>query len=373
MGSRQYPQQGYLDHISAQYYSLGTNATTYRDMTTFELTTVNSHSVATLLPIYLDHIFHPLLSEDCYRTEIHHISGDTGEDAGVVYSEIQSSENQAEDILLYSIMRDLWSTQSPYYYESGGRLDSIRNDLTLDKIKIFHQKFYCPKNVAIILCGACLNIDDILKQLNRFEQEHFLEPIHPYSLSNMHQRKKTKYSNDNRHPRISVKRASIDAISSSTDTLTNSTIPSIDTKKLSVQINACDPANESSCCDSEFMVSHGDSSAASSPTSTMLVHELDPTINIRSMNEYKEVFYPIDDSEDNLGQVAFAYRLESIYNMDMYTALDVLLTTLFDDDISIFYKEFIEMPNTLCSSIDHDWFNYPERVLTITFEGQLSY
>jgi hypothetical protein len=49
--------------------------------------------------------------------------------------------------------------------------------------------------------------------------------------------------------------------------------------------------------------------------------------------------------------------------------MDVLLTTLFDEDISIFYKEFLEIPNTLCSSIDHDWLNYPERVLTITFEG----
>ncbi|CAF1673332.1 unnamed protein product, partial [Didymodactylos carnosus] len=68
-------------------------------------------------------------------------------------------------------------------------------------------------------------------------------------------------------------------------------------------------------------------------------------------------------------QVAFGYRLASIYDMDTYTALDVLLTTLFDDDISIFHKQFIEMPNTLCSSIHHDWHNYIERVLIVTFEG----
>ena len=369
MGSRKYPQQGYLDHIAAQYYSLGTNATTYRDMTTYELTTVNSRSISTLLPIYLDHVFNPLLTKDCYLTEVHHVAGETGEDAGVVYSEMQSSENQAEEILLFSIMRDLWSEKSPYYYESGGRLEAIRNELTLDKIKIFHQKFYTPKNVAIVLCGGGVNIDEILSLLNRFEQENFLGSVeltqHP-SLE--HQRKKTKLNNEEKFPLIHIRRASFDAASSSTDTLTNSNPTGVDSTKLSVHLNSHD-GNESSFFDSELMVSQGDSSAPSSPSTSFPVIELDSGSSVRQMNEYKEVCYPVEDSDENLGQVAFGYRLESIYNMEMYTALDVLLTTLFDEDISIFYKEFVEIPNTLCSSIDHEWFNYPERVLTVTFEG----
>ena len=369
MGSRKYPQQGYLDHIAAQYYSLGTNATTYRDMTTYELTTVNSQSVSTLLPIYLDHVFNPLLTKDCYLTEVHHIAGDTGEDAGVVYSEMQSSENQAEEILLFSIMRDLWPEKSPYYYESGGRLEAIRNELTLDKIKIFHQKFYTPKNVAIVLCGGGVNIDEVLSQLNLFEQENFLEPSRPiHDPSLEHQRKKTKLNNEERFPLIHIRRASFDTTSSTTDTLTNSNPTGVDTTKLSVHLNIPD-TNESSFFDSELMVSHGDSSSPSSPSTSFPVIELDQSSAFRQMNEYKEVCYPVEDSDENLGQVAFGYRLESIYNMEVYTALDVLLTTLFDEDISIFYKEFVEIPNTLCSTIDHDWFNYPERVLTVTFEG----
>ncbi|UJR26968.1 hypothetical protein I4U23_008275 [Adineta vaga] len=378
MGSRQYPQQGYLDYISAQYYSLGTNATTYRDMTTYELTTVNHQSLSTLLPIYLDHIFNPLLTNDCYLTEVHHISGETGDDAGVVYSEIQSSENQPDEILLYSVLRDLWSDKSPYYYESGGRLESIRNELTLDKIKLFHQKFYTPNNVAIVLCGGGININEILTILNKFEEENFcqLENHHrmsfDYSL-NENLRKKIKFDND-KFPFIKIKRASFDenSISSEKNPDTNPSI-SIDTTKLSVQLttttgNATD-GNDSSFCDSELMVSHEDLSVPSSPTTLWSTIEIDNSINQRHMNEYKEIFYPVEDNDENLGQVAFGYRLESIYEMEMYTALDVLLTTLFDEDISIFYKEFMEIPNTLCSSIDHDWFNYPERVLTVVFEG----
>lgn len=367
LGSHNYPQQGHLDYISAQHYSLGTNATTYRDMTTYELTTVNRQSLTTLLPIYLDHIFNPLLTNDCYLTEIHHIDGETGHDAGVVYSEIQASENQPDEILLFSILRDLWSDKSAYYYESGGRLESIRNELTLDKIKIFHQKFYKPNNVAIILCGGGINLDEIIKILNKFEQENFFQyENYPkissnYSL-NENQRKKTKLNNENKYPCIQIKRASFDE-----NSLTSNTM-SIDTTKLSVQSTTND-GNESSFCDSELMVSHEDSSVPSSPSSLIPTVETDHSIYQRQMNEYKEVCYPVEDNEEHLGQVAFGYRLESIYEMEIYTALDVLLTTLFDEDISIFYKEFIEMPNTFCSSIDHDWFNYPERILTITFEG----
>ena len=373
MGSRNYPEQGYLDYISAQHYSLGTNATTYRDMTTYDLTTVNQPSLSTLLPVYLDHIFNPLLTNDCYLTEVHHISGETGDDAGVVYSEMQSSENQPDEILLFSVLRDLWSDKYPYHYESGGRLESIRDELTLDKIKLFHQRFYIPNNVAIILCGGGIKIDEIIKLLNKFEQENFIQYenrqkiLHNHSL-NENERKKTKFSNE-KFPFIEIKRPSFDEPFLPIDTLTQTNSLSVDTSKLGVQSTTND-GNDSSFCDSELMVSHEDLSAPSSPSSLMPPIETDNSIYQRNMNEYKEICYPVDDSEENLGQVAFGYRLESVYDMENYTAIDVLLTTLFDDDISIFYKEFIEMPNLLCSSIHHEWCNYPERTLGIVFEGK---
>ena len=372
LGSRKYPQQGYLDYISAQHYSLGTNATTYRDMTTYELTTVNAQSLATLLPVYLDHIFHPLLTHDCYLTEIHHISGESGADAGVVYSEIQSSENQPDEILLFSILRNLWPEKSPYYYESGGRLESIRNELNLDKIKVFHQKFYKPKHVAIVLSGGGMHVNQILEILNRFEEEYFSrEEILPkisFNEERQQQRKKTKFLSEE-SPFIQIKQASSDEDSALAEgDKPKNHLPSVDTTKLNVKLTTTD-GNDSSFCDSEFMVSHEDLSISVSPTSLLPAIEVDNSMFQRHMNEYKEICYPVEDNEENLGQVAFGYRLESIYEMEIYTALDVLLTTLFDEDISIFYKEFIEIPNTLCSSIDHDWYNYPERVLTITFEG----
>ncbi len=41
-----------------------------------------------ILPVYMDHILYPLLRDEDFMTEVHHISN-KGEDAGVVYSEMQ--------------------------------------------------------------------------------------------------------------------------------------------------------------------------------------------------------------------------------------------------------------------------------------------
>jgi Zn-dependent M16 (insulinase) family peptidase len=51
-----------------------------------------------MLPIYVDHILHPTMTDDGFVTEVHHINGE-GEDAGVVYSEMQGRENQSWDLM----------------------------------------------------------------------------------------------------------------------------------------------------------------------------------------------------------------------------------------------------------------------------------
>ena len=65
-----------------------TNAWTDTDHTCYTVYTAGSNGFLNLLPVYLDHIFHPLLREEDFMTEVHHINGE-GNDAGVVYSEMQ--------------------------------------------------------------------------------------------------------------------------------------------------------------------------------------------------------------------------------------------------------------------------------------------
>lgn len=60
------------------------------------MTTVGSSGFLSMLPVYLEHILFPALTESGYTTEVHHVDGQ-GEDAGVVYCEMQGRENGAED------------------------------------------------------------------------------------------------------------------------------------------------------------------------------------------------------------------------------------------------------------------------------------
>ena len=54
----------------------------------FVLLCAGSAGFVNILPVYLDHILYPLFRDEDFLAEIHHVSGE-GEDAGVVYSEMQ--------------------------------------------------------------------------------------------------------------------------------------------------------------------------------------------------------------------------------------------------------------------------------------------
>jgi Zn-dependent M16 (insulinase) family peptidase len=77
-----------LDSLANRAIAQGTNAWTDVDHTCYTITTAGSKGFLNLLPIYVDHILYPTLTDTGYHTEVHHING-KGEDAGVVYSEMQ--------------------------------------------------------------------------------------------------------------------------------------------------------------------------------------------------------------------------------------------------------------------------------------------
>ena len=80
--------QNILDLLANRCLASRTNAWTSTDHTCYTVNTAGSSGFKQVLPVYLDHILHPLLREEDYITEVHHIS-ENGEDAGVVYSEMQ--------------------------------------------------------------------------------------------------------------------------------------------------------------------------------------------------------------------------------------------------------------------------------------------
>lgn len=86
--SEDYPYKEVLDLLANRCLADRTNAWTDTDHTCYTVYTAGSGGFLNILPIYMDHILHPLLRKEDFMTEVHHINGD-GDDAGVVYSEMQ--------------------------------------------------------------------------------------------------------------------------------------------------------------------------------------------------------------------------------------------------------------------------------------------
>lgn len=87
MGSEKYPYKGIIDHLANRGFSNGTNAWTDNDHTgkqrrpsvpSFLIYTHTAYTASTageqgflqLLPIYLDHILYPTMSNAAFVTEV---------------------------------------------------------------------------------------------------------------------------------------------------------------------------------------------------------------------------------------------------------------------------------------------------------------
>ncbi|KAI8327052.1 Metalloenzyme, LuxS/M16 peptidase-like protein [Choanephora cucurbitarum] len=167
LGSEQYPYKGVLDLLANRAIAQGTNAWTDVDHTCYTITTAGSEGFLKLLPIYVDHILYPTLTETGYHTEVHHING-KGEDAGVVYSEMQGCQNLGDDRLHLRMKRMLHPESCGYRYETGGLMERLR-ELSVEKIRNYHKSYYRPDNLCLIVTGQ-VNKESLLKALEPVEE-----------------------------------------------------------------------------------------------------------------------------------------------------------------------------------------------------------
>lgn len=166
LGSEKYPYKGVLDTLANRAFAQGTNAWTAQDHTAYTLTTAGSDGFLRMLPVYLDHVFHPTLTKEGFVTEVYHVNG-KGEDAGVVFSEMQGRENSSGDLMQLEYQRKLYEASSGYRSETGGLMSALRV-LTIDDIRQYHHKYYMPYNTAIVVCGP-LDRTELLDSLQPTE------------------------------------------------------------------------------------------------------------------------------------------------------------------------------------------------------------
>ncbi|KNE68583.1 hypothetical protein AMAG_19753 [Allomyces macrogynus ATCC 38327] len=151
-GSKAIPHRGFLDTAAMRALSTGTNAWTDSDCTCYNIVTAGSAGLATMLPIFLDHIFVPALRPDQFTTEVYHIDGN-GNEQGVVFCEMMAREHTEVDLVDLHVRRAIYGPESTYAYECGGHTPQIRN-LTNTAVRAYHGTHYQVHNATVVVVGG---------------------------------------------------------------------------------------------------------------------------------------------------------------------------------------------------------------------------
>ncbi|XP_046735682.1 uncharacterized protein C05D11.1-like [Diprion similis] len=169
LGSEKYPYKGVLDLLANRCLASGTNAWTDTDHTCYTMTTAGSEGFLSLMPIFLEHILYPTLTDSGFITEVHHVTGE-GEDAGVVYCEMQGGENSGESLVHNALTRAIYPGRCGYKSETGGMMKNLRESTNNDKVRKYHKEFYRPENLTVIITGQVKHAD-VFKAVQPLEQK----------------------------------------------------------------------------------------------------------------------------------------------------------------------------------------------------------
>jgi len=179
MGSKSYHYKGVLDKLANRAYS-NTNAWTATDHTAYTLDTAGWEGFAQILPVYLEHVMLPTLTDEGCYTEVHHVDGE-GHDVGVVYSEMQGVQNNGGELMDLAARRLLYPEGVGFRYETGGMMEHLRV-LTAERIREFHKEMYQPKNLCLVIVGE-VDHENMLDILDKFEDailEEVPKPDDPF-------------------------------------------------------------------------------------------------------------------------------------------------------------------------------------------------
>ncbi|EAK89457.1 insulinase like metalloprotease [Cryptosporidium parvum Iowa II] len=195
-GSKRFPYNDSIDKISNRLCCPYTNAFTIDDSTTFEFECTTEWSLLRMLEVWLDHLFHPILSEESFLTEIVHLN-ENAEYHGVVYSEVSSFERNYDEVVttlskfhtlcesptekkkiklhstweLYDEITEKYDGSQSSVFSCTGRTTGLQK-LSLDELKEFHANFYSLDNMLIFIHGnESININNIFGTIGKFISE----------------------------------------------------------------------------------------------------------------------------------------------------------------------------------------------------------
>lgn len=167
-GSQKYPvKEPFIELIKG---SLNTflNAFTYPDKTCYPVASTNLQDFYNLIDVYLDAVFHPLITEYTLHQEGWHYELESPDQEmtykGVVFNEMKGDYSSADSVLSEQTRHAIYP-DIVYGLDSGGDPEVIPN-LTYDQFRAFHETFYHPSNARIFFYGN----DDPQERLRILDQ-----------------------------------------------------------------------------------------------------------------------------------------------------------------------------------------------------------
>ncbi|MBT3575779.1 MAG: peptidase [Candidatus Marinimicrobia bacterium] len=177
-GSKNFPVKSPFDILSKGSLNTFLNAMTGSDITLYPVSSMNDKDFRSLMHIYLDAVFNPLIYEDPrileqegWHHDLEHVDSSITY-KGVVYNEMKGAFSSPTRELGYLVDKQLFP-DTPYRFSSGGYPAAIPT-LTHEDFLNFHRKYYHPSNSYIFLYG-----DGDTESELAFIDEHYLSKYSP--------------------------------------------------------------------------------------------------------------------------------------------------------------------------------------------------
>lgn len=155
-GSRRYPVKDPFVEMLKCSLATFLNAITWPDRTIYPCASMNERDFRNLMAVYCDAVFHPLLREEHFRQEGHHLDvAEPGNPAsplrvnGIVFSEMKGVYSTLDGVLDRAATANLFP-DTPAGRDSGGTPEAMPS-LTYEQFVEFHRRYYHPSNAFLFL------------------------------------------------------------------------------------------------------------------------------------------------------------------------------------------------------------------------------
>ena len=192
MGSRNYPVENVWFEMMKMSLATfdSTNAMNYVDHVFYYASSNVKKDLFNLAEGFFDSVFHPLLTEETFKREGHHLEladpdqpiGDLKIN-GIVYNEVKNGLSDPEWCLHLAITGGLLPDTCYARNAAGNSL--VMPDLTYEQFKTYHQTYYHPSNCYFFFYGNNPTSDYLeflanrLEAMPKTETNGFLHPLRP--------------------------------------------------------------------------------------------------------------------------------------------------------------------------------------------------